>query len=118
MKNLFAILLGCLSLTGCLGYSDPSDHITIDTINESDPAENYPWYRGADGPGYDCNSSFVELKYKKIIYIVQLPSSCDPNPYIYKGDPGPEFWQPIEDVDPYLKESIVKMAIVTKNNNQ
>lgn len=116
MRNLFTILLGCLLLTGCLASPSSVENTKQIDDNTSVPVENTRWYQGPDGPGYYCVPDIVELKFNNKSYFVELPSMCDPNPYLYKGDPGPEIWEPIE--DPELKNTLVTLALVSLNTNQ
>jgi hypothetical protein len=103
MKSVFALL--CVLAVGCAEAPLPSDEPTEDeVVDKGDPVEVYFDHY----TGYGC----YHVEYKSVVvfghlYWVSIPSICNPQPYIFKGDPGPDKGNPWDDTDPVTKEEIM-----------
>jgi hypothetical protein len=97
MKTLAIVLGACLCLVGCTANTDSSESEDTHPAESSSGSGEYGWGHGGD-EGFGCNQiSFIHVTVDGHAYWVQVPTLCDPNPYIYKGDPGPDEGDPYED---------------------
>lgn len=115
MKNFIAILTSLL-LVGCVVSPAPIEYKFIANDDETSISD-FRWYPDNDGPGYHCDPFVYQVTIDDHLYLVSVPSSCDPRTYIYKGDPGPDMGKELENLDPIFQEKIVKMVIVSNNLN-
>lgn len=107
MKTLVT-LFACLSLVACVANTD-----THESNGSSNPPSDNSINLPSDGPGsagYGCNvASYVHVTVDGHGYWVQVPTLCDPSPYIFKGDPGPDLGDPYDDkVGPVTNEEIME----------
>ena len=94
MKTLVT-LLACLSLASCVANTDSSAPDTSSSV-PSDNGINLP-DNGSGSAGYGCDRvDFVHVVVDGHAYWVQVPTLCNPNPDIYKGDPGPDEGDPYD----------------------
>ena len=115
MKNILVSFMVGLSLcvTSCV-YDNrefSANDILVSQENNTD-TDSYKWHDDNDGLGYYCYSYLYDIEFNNHHYLVSVPSLCDPNTYIYKGDPGPDFGEEYTNLDAVLKEQIVNMVIV------
>lgn len=107
MKTLAIVLGACLCLGACAANTDSSDSETNQPVDSSSSGE-YGWGHGGD-EGFGCDHvSYVHVVVNEHGYWVQIPTLCDPNPYIYKGDPGPDVG------DPYDGREVTQEQIMEK----
>ncbi|SRR5579885_2392236 len=93
MKTLVT-LLACLSLVACVANTDTHE------TNQSTPTQDSPGTL-PDGPGsygFGCegHDTYTHLTVDGHSYWVHIPTLCNPNPDIYKGDPGPDMGDPYD----------------------
>lgn len=106
MKNLLIVLSACLSLTACMANTEstvPEETKAVDDGNNGD----YGNWHHDEGP-IGCNqTSFVHVALNDQSFWIQVPTLCDPTPYIFKGDPEPDFENPYNDrLSPVEREDI------------
>lgn len=91
--NKLLVALCMVSLTACITNTESS----VD--DDSNPNSGLPvesFWIGDKGP-VDCNQqSFVHVQYNGHDFWVQVPTMCDRIPYVFRGDPGPDFGNPID----------------------
>jgi hypothetical protein len=94
MKTLVA-LLACLSLASCVANTDSSDPDSSVNVTVDDSINLPP--NGPGSSGFGCDRvDFVHVVVDGHAYWVQVPTLCNPNPDIYKGDPGPDEGDPYD----------------------
>jgi hypothetical protein len=108
MKTVLALMLACACASGCMAEVDPSAK-TDKQSTGPDPSLAYP--ATGSSLGYDCNvpDNFVYLTVQGHSYWVRIPTACNSNPDIYKGDPGPDVGDPYDNKDPVSKEMIIQV---------
>jgi hypothetical protein len=107
MKTLVA-LVACLSLCACVANTE--SHATDTSAGTPSNNGDYGEYGHGGDEGYGCNqASYVHVTVDGHDYWVQVPTLCNPNPDIYKGDPGPDMGDPFKDNEgPVTREQIVE----------
>jgi hypothetical protein len=106
MKNLLIVLSACLSLTACMANTESTVPDDTNAVSDGNNGEFGSWHHD-EGP-VGCNRvSFIQVTIDDQSFWVQVPTLCDPTPYIFKGDPEPDWEQPYNDrLDPEIREDI------------
>jgi hypothetical protein len=96
MASVWTVISLSMAVSGC---SDSAESIV--PVNNDVPQHESP-YSGegvwSDKSGLGCD----KVDYQMIVvddhtYWVEVPMPCNPNPEIYKGDPGPDEGQRVND---------------------
>jgi len=95
MKSLFVVLGACLSLVACVAPVDSTE--TEAVVNQDVSEEPYGGWDKPEGPASCYVVSMLHVVVDGHDFWVQLPTLCDSTPYIFKGDPGPDFGDPYDD---------------------
>jgi len=121
MKNLLVVLGACLSLVACVAPVDSTE--TEAVVNQDDSEEPYGGWDKPEGPT-GCNVvSMLHVGVEGHDYWIQVPTFCDSRPYIFKGDPGPDFGDPYDDrYGPVANEDILdafnaRLADTSRNHS-
>lgn len=106
MKNLLIVLFACMSLTACAANVDSiaPEETDVDVGNNGE----YSATHQDEGPVGCDRVSFMQITIDNQAYWVQLPTLCDNSPYIFKGDPDPDFEHQYTDHEEFAsREEIV-----------
>jgi hypothetical protein len=107
-KLLLAVL--AVGLSGCLAPPSPIESGGAPTGD--DATSDYIYYGDSRSKKLDqCAPYLAKVVVDNSTWYVELPTLCDPNPYIFKGDPGPDMWKKYHGKDPVWQEKIVREAL-------
>lgn len=114
-KLLLTVL--AVGLSGCIVSAPPIE--SSDTPSNNDTSSDHV-YEGKHGPkGWnDCVPYIVKVVIDNTTWFVELPSLCDPIPYIFKGDPGPDMWERCNNPDPVWQDRVIQAALVVAEREQ
>lgn len=91
MSQILRALLFAVLIVGC-GDSPELDSSYPNTVNESSDLGSDRFYHGDLAVKTGCDQSTIRnVQINGRTYLVEIPSICKAEPVIFKGDPGPEF---------------------------
>jgi len=114
-KLLLTVL--AVGLSGCIASTPPID--SGDTSNNNDTSSDRIYEDKGGSKGWDdCVPYLVKVVVDNTTWFVELPSLCDPVPYIFKGDPGPDMWERCSNPDPVWQDRVIQAALVAAEQEQ